>query len=169
MPPLFEADIRAALSGKVESTKDESQRTRVEQTSTRPLRILLVEDHPINQRLALHHLGRWGHTMTVADDGQAALDSWSAGTFDLILMDVHMPIMDGFTATRAIRAAEPEGTRIPIIALTANTMKGDAEACAEAGMDAHVAKPVDFAHLFACIEAYGSLAPRPDKDAPEAV
>ena len=106
--------------------------------------------------------------MTVAGDGQAALDHWSTEPFDLILMDVHMPVMDGFTATRAIRAAEPEGTRVPIIALTANTMKGDAEACTEAGMDAHVAKPVDFAHLFACIEAYGSLAARPDEDSPEA-
>ncbi|MCY2996302.1 MAG: response regulator [Planctomycetota bacterium] len=109
----------------------------------RPLRVLLAEDSFYNQRLAIGLLKKQGHAVIVAENGRQAVEQLEQGTFDLVLMDVQMPGMDGFEATRAIRAREAQsGGHVPIIALTAHAMKGDRERCLEAGMDAYISKPV---------------------------
>jgi len=113
------------------------------------LRILLAEDSVVNQRLAVAMLEKQRHQVTVAGDGQAALEALKAGEFDLVLMDVEMPKLDGLAATAAIRQREQDGGgHIPIIAMTAHAMKGDRERCLEAGMDDYVAKPIRAADLF---------------------
>jgi PAS domain S-box-containing protein len=107
------------------------------------LHLLLAEDNAINQKFAVRALSKVGHTVTVANNGQEAVDAWSEGTFDAILMDIQMPIMDGNLATAEIRKREASsGRRIPIIAMTAHAMKGDREMCLAAGMDGYVTKPI---------------------------
>jgi CheY-like chemotaxis protein len=107
------------------------------------MHILLVEDNPINQKLAQRLLEKAGHTVVVAGNGREALDRVSCLLFDLVLMDVQMPEMDGLEATLAIRQNEREtGGHLPIVAVTAHAMKGDRERCIEAGMDGYVSKPV---------------------------
>jgi two-component system sensor histidine kinase/response regulator len=104
--------------------------------------ILLVEDNLINQQVALGILQIQGYTVTVVNNGKEALDAHAQGAFDLVLMDCHMPEMDGFEATREIRVRERTmGKRVPIVALTANAMAQDREACLKAGMDDHLSKP----------------------------
>jgi signal transduction histidine kinase/YesN/AraC family two-component response regulator/HPt (histidine-containing phosphotransfer) domain-containing protein len=116
----------------------------------RELRILLAEDNQINQLLALRLLEKQGHSVMIVGNGQEALDAIAVEPFDIVLMDVQMPKMGGFEATKAIRAREPiGGPRLPIIAMTANAMKGDHERCLEVGMDGYVSKPVKAEKLFA--------------------
>jgi CheY-like chemotaxis protein len=115
--------------------------------SPRTLTVLLVEDNPINQQVAVRLLEKHGHRVTVASNGREALDTLSGGTdragFDVVLMDVQMPEMDGFEATAAIRQREQgSGRRLPIVALTANALTDDRQKCLEAGMDGYVTKPV---------------------------
>jgi CheY-like chemotaxis protein len=107
------------------------------------LRILLVEDNLVNQRLASRLLEKQGHEVVVAANGRDALAVLEQERFDLVLMDVQMPEMDGIETTTAIRACE-EGTgkRLPIIALTAQAMEGDRERCLAAGMDGYLSKPI---------------------------
>ena len=127
------------------------QVTEVEESSTkekelvRPalLNVLLAEDNLVNQRLAIGLLEKHGHTVEVVENGRDCVDRFKAGSFDLILMDVQMPEMDGLEATRAIRQIEfDHHTRIPIIAMTAHAMAGDRERCIEAGMDDYLPKPI---------------------------
>jgi CheY-like chemotaxis protein len=127
---------------------------------SQPLRILLAEDNAVNQKLMLHVLEKRGYSVTVASDGLLAWEAYKRQSFDLVLMDVQMPGMGGFEATKAIRQLEEEtGRRIPIIALTAHAMKGDRERCLEAGMDDYLTKPIQKAMLFEAIErATGSPA-----------
>jgi CheY-like chemotaxis protein len=114
------------------------------------LRLLLAEDNPVNQKFALRVLQGAGHTVALAQNGREAVEQWHSGSFDLILMDVQMPEMDGLDATREIRVREAaSGRRTPIVAMTANAMAGDREICTEAGMDGYVAKPVKREALFA--------------------
>jgi CheY-like chemotaxis protein/HPt (histidine-containing phosphotransfer) domain-containing protein len=121
------------------------------------LHILLAEDNAVNQTLALFLLEKQGHTVFLAGDGKQALAAWEQQPFDLILMDVQMPEMDGFEATHRIREIEKGTARhIPIIAMTAHAMKGDRERCLAAGMDGYVAKPVQSKEL---AQAIGSLVP----------
>ncbi len=109
----------------------------------RSLKILLAEDNLANQKLAVGVLTRQGHQVTVAGSGQAALQAWESQPFDLILMDVQMPELDGLEATQAIRMLEERsGAHIPIVAMTAHAMKGDRERCLEAGMDDYLSKPI---------------------------
>ncbi|HVA44757.1 MAG TPA: response regulator [Pirellulales bacterium] len=118
-----------------------------------PLRILLAEDSLVNQKLALALLAPYGHRVVVANNGVEALRQWSAGNFDLVLMDVQMPEMDGLEATRNIREAEKaSGGHVPILALTAHAIKGDRELCLETGMDAYISKPVRAQELYSTIE-----------------
>jgi CheY-like chemotaxis protein len=121
-----------------------------------PLRILLAEDNAVNQKIVVNMLEKRGHAVRVACDGRAALHALSEHgepPFDLILMDVQMPNMDGLEATAHIRKREKAtGRHIPIIALTAHAMKGDREACLNAGMDAYVSKPLKAGELFSVIE-----------------
>ena len=112
-----------------------------------PLRILLAEDNLANQKLAVGLLTKWGHHVTVTNNGAEALRAWAeppdGRPFDVVLMDVQMPEMDGFEATAAIREQErSHGRRTPIVAMTAHAMKGDRELCLAAGMDGYIAKPI---------------------------
>ena len=123
-----------------------------------PLDVLLVEDHPINQKLATSLLERWGHRVTLADNGQLAVDAMRERKFDIVLMDMMMPVMDGLEATRRIRAAETENSlpRTPIIAMTANAMQGDRESCLEVGMDDYLAKPIKSQELQQLLQRYAA-------------
>ncbi len=128
--------------------------------SARPLRVLLVEDHPLNQVVATHMLERLGHGAVVASDGRQALAAMESGRFDVVLMDLQMPVMDGFEAAAALRAREAEaGRHTPVIALTAHAMKGDRERCLASGFDGYLPKPIRRAELVAALESLGTLAP----------
>ena len=120
-----------------------------------PLKVLMAEDHPVNQRVVQAILSGGGMEVTTVGDGAQAVEAFSAGAFDLILMDMQMPVMDGLTATRAIRAAEQaEGRpRTPLIMLSANAMAQHLRDAADAGADSHLAKPITPGSLMAAIEA----------------
>ncbi|MEX2316738.1 MAG: response regulator [Pirellulales bacterium] len=121
------------------------------------LRVLLAEDVPANQMLVCRALSRRGHTVDVARNGHEAIDLVAKQKFDVILMDVQMPGLDGFQATAAVRSMNG-GARIPIIALTAHAMPGDRQRCLEAGMDDYLAKPLDLVQLVQAVEAYAPQA-----------
>jgi PAS domain S-box-containing protein len=124
--------------------------------AARPLAVLLVEDNPVNQRLALEILTRRGHRITVADNGREALERLAAASPDIILMDVQMPEMNGLEATEAIRALERgTGRHVPIVAMTAHAMSGDRAKCLDAGMDDYMTKPIRAAALVTLVERLG--------------
>jgi two-component system sensor histidine kinase/response regulator len=117
-------------------------------------RILLAEDNVVNQKVACRVLQKLGFRVDVVADGRAAVEAWKTGRYDLILMDCQMPELDGYEATRAIRALEQGDKRIPIVALTAHAMKGSDEACKLAGMDEHLTKPIERERLEACLDRF---------------
>ncbi len=118
-------------------------------------RILLVEDNLVNQRVAMRQLQRFGYSADIVDNGRAAVDALVAQSYDLILMDCHMPEMDGFEATVAIRKREVQSKRrVPIVAMTANARREDRDACLAVGMDDYLAKPVALADLQRILEAW---------------
>ncbi|MEW6743058.1 MAG: response regulator [Planctomycetota bacterium] len=120
----------------------------------RGMRVLLAEDNAINQKVAARMLEKAGHSVAVANDGLEVLQILGKETFDVVLMDVQMPNLNGFEATARIREKERStGTHLPIIALTAYALKGDAESCLAAGMDGYVSKPVKSGELLAAIES----------------
>jgi PAS domain S-box-containing protein len=119
------------------------------------LAVLLVEDHVINQKLAFALLDRWGHTVTLAVNGEQALVAIASTQFDVVLMDMLMPVMDGLEATRRIRASELDGQHLPIVAMTANAMESDRQLCLAAGMDDYLSKPIRAAELQAMLERIG--------------
>ncbi len=122
--------------------------------SRRRLRILLAEDNPVNQKVAAKMLERMGHTVLIAENGAEVLGAVEKQSFDLILMDIQMPEVDGFEATRSIRERERNtGEHLPIVAMTAHAMKGDREKCLQAGMDGYIAKPINVQQLFETIES----------------
>lgn len=129
------------------------------------LAILVAEDNPTNQLVLRSLLGGAGVDLEVVEDGRLALEAWRQRTFDLILMDINMPVMDGVSATRAIRTEERASARVrtPIIALTANAMDHERQDYLAAGLDAHVSKPIDVSVLFAAIAE--TLAAGPEDDA----
>ncbi len=116
-------------------------------------RLLLAEDNSVNQKVALHMLARLGYRADAVANGQEAVDAVNSRPYDIVLMDVQMPEMDGFEATRKIKTGSPVGDRVPwIIALTANAMEGDRERCLEAGMDDYLGKPMKSVELAAALE-----------------
>lgn len=126
----------------------------------RPLRVLVVEDNPVNQKLAAQLLEKRGHKAIIAGNGLEALATLEKQAFDVVLMDIQMPKMDGLDATRVIREKEKSsGGHVPIIAMTAHAMKGDRERCLEAGMDAYVSKPIAPDELFTSVENFAPAQP----------
>ena len=159
MKPVKQSDllsaIQAALAREIATTLEGSPAAANSQPAIRPLRILLAEDGITNQKLAVGLLGKWGHTVTLANNGQEAVAAFQAQPFDLILMDVQMPEMDGYQATACIRDLESSGrSRIPIVAMTARAMKGDKQRCLDAGMDGYVPKPVRRDELYQAIAPF---------------
>jgi CheY-like chemotaxis protein len=119
--------------------------------SSRPLRILVAEDNRVNQTLARRLLEKQGHAVTIVSNGREAVNAFEEGVFDLILMDVQMPELDGMAATELIRKLEGGRSRMPIIALTAHAMASDRERCLAAGMDGFVSKPIQVGELVQAI------------------
>ncbi|WP_010588415.1 PAS domain S-box protein [Schlesneria paludicola] len=149
MKPIKQSDLHLTIATTLGNAAKRAaqQSTKIDSTCP-PLRILLAEDGYANQTLAVGVLKKWGHTVTIANNGQEAIEAWEREPFDVILMDVQMPEIDGFQATIAIRAKEQGADRhIPIIAMTANAMKGDREECLAAGMDEYIAKPIRWPEL----------------------
>jgi CheY-like chemotaxis protein len=126
-----------------------------------PLRILLAEDNPVNREVALGLLARHGHVVTVVTDGGEAVEAARAGGFDVILMDVHMPGMDGTEASRIIRGFPAPPGRVPIVALSASVLKDEVDVCFEAGMDEFLAKPIDPAALTRVLAQLGGAGSAP--------
>jgi CheY-like chemotaxis protein len=141
--PVSQSELFAALARALGSPVERSaQRAGTAPSETRSLRILLAEDFVGNQRLATAVLQQRGHEVVLAEDGSQAVAAFNDADFDVVLMDVQMPVMDGFEATTQIREAEAgTGHHTPIIALTARAMRGDAELCLQAGMDDYISKP----------------------------
>jgi PAS domain S-box-containing protein len=153
--------VGAALPGAAEPDDFDRAGTRSPAVSpSDSLAILIAEDNEINALLGRALLARLGHRPTVAPNGAAALDAWRAARaagapFDLVLMDVHMPASDGIEATQRIRAAEADGARTPIIALTADALSEDRDACLKAGMDGFLTKPLDRERLADLVATLG--------------
>jgi CheY-like chemotaxis protein len=155
---LFDAIVQSLGAYVAEA---ESSETQIAARMQRSLKVLVAEDSMINQKLAEAVLKGAGHEVVLVNDGQEALAAIESQDFDLVLMDVQMPVMDGFEAVSKIRETEKRtGGHIPIIALTAHAMKGDRERCLEAGMDGYVSKPIRSARLFEVIETVTDAARR---------
>ncbi|MCV2362837.1 PAS domain-containing protein [Paucibacter sp. DJ1R-11] len=121
------------------------------------MEVLLVEDHPVNQQLACALLQRWGHRVSVADNGQLALEQLARRRFDLVLMDMMMPVLDGLESTRRFRTLEAQqrpGERTPVIAMTARATPADRELCLAAGMDDYLSKPIDVTEFQRLVQRY---------------
>jgi two-component system, sensor histidine kinase and response regulator len=162
MKPVRQSELRAAIL-RVLSAGDQNGQLPLVTRYTLPdgaapqavLRILLAEDNLVNQRLAMRLLEKRGHQVTLAGNGEEALAAAEKGVFDLVLMDLQMPEMDGFEATAALREREKEtGIHLPVIALTAHALKGDRERCLDAGMDGYLTKPIRAQELDTILESY---------------
>ena len=125
----------------------------------------MAEDNPSNQRIIDLFLRPLEADVTIVGDGKQALDALLSSRFDLVLMDMQMPVMDGLEATRSLRASRGPNAEIPVLALTANVMDIHREACRKAGMTGHISKPIDARQLLASVISAvdGSLAARPDE------
>jgi CheY-like chemotaxis protein len=159
--PVFQAELLSAIleafSAENAGLKTADLRSTLSQRSESSLRILVAEDNPVNQKVAVSVLQKRGHIVTVAPDGKRALEVLECETFDLILMDIQMPEMNGFEATFVIREKEKiTGGHIPIIALTAHAMRADQERCREAGMDGYISKPIQIKELIQKVEEAAS-------------
>jgi two-component system, sensor histidine kinase and response regulator len=155
--PIRQAELLNAICQVLDGTPQKQPAPLVTRHTLREeqqrVRILLAEDNAMNQTLAVRLLEKHGYSVTVAPDGQAAVEAFQAGGFHLVLMDIQMPRMDGFEATAAIRANENvTGGHIPIVAMTAHALVGDQERCLASGMDGYISKPIRTSELFATIE-----------------
>jgi PAS domain S-box-containing protein len=162
--PVFPNELREALLRRVRSLPFEvaarGAAAPQERFGYRKVRVLLAEDNKVNQMLAVAILKKRGYDVSVADNGREAVELVRRSEFDVVLMDVQMPELDGFEATAILRAAEAETTRrLPIIAVTAHAMEGDRQRCLEAGMDDYVSKPIDPDKLEAAILRWTGTLP----------
>lgn len=143
----------SAVSGAALGGQPDAAWPAISAVPARLLRVLLAEDTPANQKVVTYVLRERGHHIEVVQDGREALEAVGRQDFDAVLMDVQMPVMDGLQATRAIRdLADPEKARLPIIAMTAHALKGDAERCLAAGMDGYISKPIKGDELIELVE-----------------
>ena len=166
--PVLPSELRRALSGERlnASVPAPAPVTFPPKAPLRALRVLLVEDHPVNTHFLSVLLGRQGHQVVHAANGALGVAAFQAGIFDVILMDVQMPVMDGVEAARRIRALEGDaGRRVPIVGLSAHVMKEDADACLAAGMDRYLTKPVKAELLIELLNQLGGAAPASFKSA----
>jgi CheY-like chemotaxis protein len=155
---LFEAISRVLGASPSKPDSPEPIRRLTVSNATR-LHVLLAEDNAVNQKIACRFLEKEGHHVTLASDGRQALAAIERENFDVVLMDVQMPEMDGFEATAAIRAQERDsGKHLPIIAMTAHAMAGDRERCLAAGMDNYIAKPISARELVELLEEFSGAA-----------
>ena len=158
MKPVRQSELLETICSTLRKTTRKGRPTlltrHVLRESKRHLNLLLAEDHPINQKLATRLLQKMGHSVTVVENGRQALLALEKNQFDVVLMDIQMPEMDGFEATAAIREREKsqDGTHVPILAMTAHAMAGDRERCLEAGMDGYVSKPINVQELTEALE-----------------
>jgi CheY-like chemotaxis protein len=151
--PVGQSELLDAVARALHASGTESAPETAPPPTVRPLSILLAEDNPVNQRLVARMLEKRGHAVEIASNGREAVERSGLGRFDVILMDVQMPELDGFDATRAIRAREKRlGVRTPVIALTAHALNDDRERCLKAGMDEFVSKPIEAVELFGALE-----------------
>jgi CheY-like chemotaxis protein len=156
----FTAQLGFAQAGAGEPESAEPAAPSVVAAPARPLRILLAEDNLVNQKLAVAILEKQGHSVAVVSNGVEALRTIEANAFDLVLMDVQMPVMDGIECTRAVRAAESGTARhLPVLAMTAHALTADRERCLAAGMDGYISKPVRVRDLVDAIERCTAPAP----------
>jgi CheY-like chemotaxis protein len=157
--PVLQSDLLEALLRVLGTRSDPAEPAQLITRHTLrearpPLRVLLAEDNPVNQRLAVRLLEKEGHSVVVAGNGAKALEALEGQQFDLVLMDVQMPVMDGMEATAAIRKREQSsGAHIPIVAMTAHAMAGDRQRFLSLGMDRYVSKPIHSSDLFDTIES----------------
>jgi CheY-like chemotaxis protein/HPt (histidine-containing phosphotransfer) domain-containing protein len=155
--PFSERDIRRALTSKLSPSRMEHPPLPEKPLLRRPLRVLLAEDAEFNRLLVVRILEKAGHQVVEAVNGQLAVEAFERERFDMILMDIQMPLLSGFDATAAIRDLEKvRGGHIPIVAVTAHAMRGDRERCLAGGMDAYLTKPIRAQKLLELVE---SLAP----------
>jgi CheY-like chemotaxis protein/HPt (histidine-containing phosphotransfer) domain-containing protein len=168
----LQSEMIAAFKGAMQNgqTSSRAKPETVDQaagpTGQRSLRILLAEDNPVNQRVASYLLQKVGHSVKPVGNGREAIAALERENFDLVLMDVQMPEMDGFEATQAIRNSEAKtGRHVPIIAMTAHAMKGDRERCLQAGMDDYVSKPINKEDLSRAIQAATASTASPRRPA----
>ena len=157
--PLEPAELLAVIAGSMAQLAAQrvpvAPRVSAPEEPLRRLHVLLAEDNAINQRLVVRMLEKYGHSVVVANNGREALVAIHETEFDLVLMDVQMPEMDGFETTAAIRQHEQtSGSYVTIIALTAHAMKGDEDRCLAAGMDSYLSKPVDASQLLALMNRF---------------
>jgi PAS domain S-box-containing protein len=155
---LFEtimAILHPELTAETGMEKAEPENPSIEKTVAPALRILLAEDNPVNQKVGEAMLRKFGYECDIARDGQEVLRALAIGSYDMVLMDVQMPIMDGFEATKAIRE-NPRTAGIPVIAMTAHAMEGDRERCINAGMDDYLAKPITPKELAGMVEKWAN-------------
>ncbi|MGO9273685.1 MAG: response regulator [Terriglobia bacterium] len=156
---LFDAIVRVLGAGESHSAPATLVTRHSLREGKRRLHVLLAEDNAVNQKLAARLLEKHGHHVTVTSNGREALVALDQESFDVVLMDVQMPEMDGFEATAAIRAREQStGRHLPIVAMTAHAMQGDQERCLAAGMDGYIAKPIKAQELIDLLERSSVVA-----------
>ena len=164
--PIRRTELRKAILTALGTREQERKTTlltrhslRETDTSVVPLRVLVAEDNLVNQRVVVRLLEKRGHQVLVANNGREAVEALQEQKFDLVLMDVQMPEMDGFEATAVIREQETStGRHQRVVAMTAHAMKGDRERCLQAGMDGYLSKPVNPKELFEVLEGLRGTA-----------
>jgi CheY-like chemotaxis protein len=169
--PVRQSQLRQALASaagqRIDAGSGTGSRAVAVRSDADRLRVLVAEDNLVNQKLAKAMLARLGHDCVLASDGREAIAEWSQGRYDVVFMDVQMPNLDGFEATREIRRLEAgTGSRVPIVAMTAHAMPGDRERCLAAGMDDYVTKPISLAEVGRVLGAI--RAARPNRAEPPA-